>query len=68
MNSTYEKIEEGKPSITQSVATKILIDFFDTLQKDECFAEIAPRLRKIVLEDGVFAEPAIRSAFFPDKP
>lgn len=48
------------------VAAIILDKFFDVLAKEEGFNEIAPRLRKVVLEDGVFAEPSIRAALFPD--
>lgn len=54
------------PAKVKSVAATILGEFFDTLEKEEGFGEIAPRLRKVVLEDGVFAEPSIRAALFPD--
>ena len=30
------------------------------------FGECAEQLRKLVLVDGVFAEPAVRNALFPD--
>jgi hypothetical protein len=50
----------------KSVAATILGEFFDTLEKDEDLGDIAPRLRKVVLEEGVFAEPSIRAALFPD--
>ena len=56
----------GPPAKVKSVAATILGEFFDTLEKEEGFGEIAPRLRKVVLEDGVFAEPSIRAALFPD--
>ena len=54
------------PAKIKSVAATILGEFFDTLEKDEDLGDIAPRLRKVVLEDGVFAEPSIRAALFPD--
>ncbi len=54
------------PAKVKSVAATILSEFFDTLEKEEGFGEIAPRLRKVVLEDGVFAEPSIRAALFLD--
>lgn len=60
-NSENASIEKMR-----SVAETIFIDFFDTLEKDETLSDVAPRLRKLVLEDRVFAEPAIRSALFPD--
>ncbi|WP_426289385.1 hypothetical protein ACN9MC_21110 [Ensifer adhaerens] len=53
-------------SFTKSVAATILGEFFDVLQAEEGFEEVTPRLRKVVLEDGVFAEPSIRAALFPD--
>ncbi len=61
------KVDEAPPK-AKSVATKILEEFFDTLEKEDDLGDIAPRLRKIVLEDGVFAEPSIRAAMFPDTP
>lgn len=51
---------------TGSVAEGILSKFFDALKTVEELAEIAPGLRKTVLEDGIFAEPAVRAALFPD--
>ena len=51
----------------KSVAATILGEFFDTLAKEEDFGDIASKLRKVVLEEGVFAEPSIRAALFPDE-
>lgn len=67
MESTEEN-DEGvdAPEKVKSVAATILSEFFDNLGREEGFGEIAPRLRKVVLEDGVFAEPSIRAALFPD--
>ncbi len=59
--------EAAEPPVkVKSVAGVILGEFFDALAKEEGFAEIAPRLRKVVLEEGIFAEPSIRTALFPD--
>lgn len=67
MDTTDEKDEGGDPpGKVKSVAATILGEFFEVLEKEEGFGEIAPRLRKVVLEDGVFAEPSIRAALFPD--
>lgn len=67
MDTTDEKDEaDGPPDKVKSVAATILGEFFDVLEKEEGFGEIAPRLRKVVLEDGIFAEPSIRTALFPD--
>ncbi len=61
-----ENIAAEPPTKVKSVAATILGEFFDVLEKQEGFSEIAPRLRKVVLEDGVFAEPSIRAALFPE--
>ncbi|ARQ13725.1 hypothetical protein NXC12_PE00123 (plasmid) [Rhizobium etli] len=67
MDTTANKDEAVEPPAkAKSVAATILGEFFDVLEKEEGFAEVAPRLRKVVLDDGVFAEPAIRAALFPD--
>lgn len=65
---TADKANEGAdtPGKVKSVAAAILGEFFDILEKEEGFDEIAPGLRKVVLEDGVFAEPSIRAALFPE--
>jgi hypothetical protein len=62
--STSDECTAPVPTVASTVLTK----FFDELAKTEGFAEIAPNLRKVVLNDGVFAEPAIRAALFPDAP
>lgn len=65
---TTNENDEGanSPGKVKSVAATILSEFFDDLEKQEDFGEISLRLRKVVLEDGVFAEPSIRAALFPD--
>jgi hypothetical protein len=57
--------EESNGSV-MTVVRSVLSEFFDELTKVEGLVEIAPNLRKVVLDDGVFAEPAIRAALFPD--
>ena len=54
------------PNRVTSVAAIILGEFFAVLEKEEGLGKVAPGLRKLVLEDGVFAEPSIRAALFPD--
>ena len=51
----------------ESVAAIILGEFFNALEKENGLREVAPRLRKAVLEDGVFAERSIRVALFPEE-
>jgi len=53
---------QAVPAVTSSV----LGAFFDALSKEEDLAELAVGLRKLVLDDGIFAEPAIRTVMFPD--
>ena len=67
MDTTAEEDTAAEPPAkVKSVAATILGEFFDALEKEEGLAEVAPRLRKVVLDDGVFAEPSIRAALFPD--
>ena len=49
-----------------TVASAVLSSFFEELAQVEDFGESAEQLRKLVLVDGVFAEPAVRNALFPD--
>jgi hypothetical protein len=49
-----------------TVASAVLSSFFEELARVEDFGESAEQLRKLVLVDGVFAEPAVRNALFPD--
>ncbi|MDK9696973.1 MAG: hypothetical protein OEL76_11320 [Siculibacillus sp.] len=63
-----EGLAPEPPGQVKSVSAVILGQFFDVLEKEEGFAEVASRLRKLVLEDGIFAEPSIRGALFPDTP
>ena len=51
-----------------SVAQAVLSKFFGELSKSEGLAAVASSLERVVVGDGVFAEPAIRAALFPDTP
>lgn len=55
----------GRSEVT-TVARSVLSAYFDTLATTEGFAEIAPKLRSVVLEQGHFNEDIIRAAMFPD--
>ncbi|MBU2326189.1 MAG: hypothetical protein KJ755_02335 [Alphaproteobacteria bacterium] len=67
MDTTENNDDATEPPVkVKSVAATILGEFFDALQAEEGFEDVANRLRKVVLEDGVFAEPSIRTALFPD--
>tara|TARA_R110002051_G_scaffold269600_1_gene329806 strand:- start:19868 stop:20077 length:210 start_codon:yes stop_codon:yes gene_type:complete len=65
-NATAETPELGVKVTT--VAGAVLTAFFDELEKTEDLKEIAANLKKLVLEDGVFAEPSVRAVLFPDAP
>lgn len=65
-SATEEKSEPDEKVST--VAGAVLTTFFDALAKTDDLADIALSLKKIVLDDGVFAEPAVRAALFPDAP
>lgn len=56
--------QDAPPSV--SVSANILGRFFDTLEQDQDLAVVAPSLRKLVLDDGVFAEPSIKATLFGD--
>lgn len=56
------------PVVTMTVAQSALSKFLDELGMTEGFSEIAPKLRKVIVDDGVFAEPPIRIALFSDLP
>lgn len=57
---------EGEQIRVTTVAGAVLSSFFDELARVDDFGECAEQLRKLVLVDGVFAEPAVRNALFPD--
>ena len=65
--NSVPEADEAAPKI-KSVSALILAAFFDELAAVETLAEIAAPLRKLVLEDGVFGEPAIKAAMFPNAP
>jgi hypothetical protein len=48
------------------VASGVLGAFFDELEKNEDLKDKAGKLRALVLDEGVMAEPAIRAILFPD--
>ncbi len=66
MGTTDTEDATELPAPVRTVSATILGEFFDTLGNEEGFAEIVARLRKVVLEDGTLAEPAVRTAIFPD--
>ncbi len=62
---------QGEEQVAQKIATvsgAVLATFFNELAKVDQLGEIAANLRKLVLDDGILAEPAIRAVIFPDAP
>lgn len=57
---------DAESPVLPTVTSSVLGSFFDALAKEDDFADLAADLRKLVLDDGVFAEPAIRTVLFPD--
>lgn len=57
---------DAEPQVLPIVTSSVLGSFFDALAKENDLADLAADLRKLVLDDGVFAEPAIRNVMFPD--
>ncbi|MDB5466921.1 MAG: hypothetical protein JWQ46_1683 [Phenylobacterium sp.] len=49
-----------------SVAHGVLESFFKRLGETDGYTDVAVRLRKVVVEDGNFAEAALRTAIFGD--
>lgn len=58
--------ESGPAQPVATVSKAVLGTFLEDLAKVEGFKDIAANLKKVVIDDGVFAEPAIRAAMFPD--
>ena len=54
------------PAKVKTVAAGILGEFFDALAAEQGLGDVAPRLREVVLDDGILAEPSIRAAMFPE--
>lgn len=57
---------DAKSPVLPTVTSSVLGSFFDALAKEDDLADLAADLRKLVLDHGVFAEPAIRAVMFPD--
>ncbi|MEH6677540.1 hypothetical protein [Phenylobacterium sp.] len=64
--TVFETEDENQNEAVATVAGAVLASFFDALEKADGLSDVAARLRKVVMEDGVMAEPAIRQALFPN--
>ena len=65
----YDQLEPGGEQVhVTTVAGAVLSSFFDELARLDDFGECAEQLRKLVLVDGVFAEPAFASEYLPGAP
>lgn len=59
--------DEGDSRVS-TVAGSVLDSFFDELAKTDDLKDITANLKKLIVDDGVFAEPAIRAVLFADAP
>jgi hypothetical protein len=50
------------------VTSSVLDSFFEELAKTDDLKDISANLRRLVVDDGVFAEPAVRAVLFADAP
>jgi hypothetical protein len=67
VSTTDPKEDSPEPRVkAKSVAAAVLGEFFDALEREEDLVQVSRRLRKVVVEDGVFAQPSIHAALFPD--
>lgn len=57
---------DAESQVLPTVTSSVLGAFFDVLAKEDDLADLADDLKRLVLDDGVFAEPAIRTVMFPD--
>lgn len=57
---------DAESQVLPTVTSSVLGAFFDALATEDGLADLAADLRKLVLDDGVFAELAIRTIMFPD--
>lgn len=60
-----EQPKEVSDPVT-TVAKAVLGEFMEDIAKIDGLKDVAANLKKVVIEDGVFAEPAIRAAIFPE--
>lgn len=60
--------EDNESGPVATVAGTVISAFFDELEKADGLKEKTAKLRKLVLEEGVMAEPAIRAILFPEAP
>jgi len=63
--SSSDERREGASS--GSVKNAILDEFFLAMREDDELAEFEPALRKVIMLDRVYAEPAIRAALSLDE-
>lgn len=57
---------DADAQVVPTVTSSVLGAFFDALAKEDDVGDLAEGLRKLVLDEGIFAEPAIRAVMFPD--
>ena len=67
MPSPEDQAAAGEPSAkVATVAASVLTAFIDELEATPALSDVASRLRKTILVDGLLGEPAINAAIFPE--
>ncbi len=60
-------IEDAKREPEQSVANRVLSTFIAAVSEDEALAEIATRLKSVLLDGDTINETSLRQAIFGDE-
>lgn len=68
MSETEASQADEKVDVVTTVAASVLSKFFDELATDPDLVDISANLKKLVIDQGVFAEPAVKAVLFPDAP
>lgn len=58
--------EDAKYEPEQSVANRVLSTFIAAIGEDEALAEIATRLKPVLIDSGTVNEASLRQAIFGD--
>jgi hypothetical protein len=58
--------ENAKRETELSVANRVLVAFITTVSEDEALAEVATRLKPVLLDSDTINEASLRQAIFGD--
>lgn len=60
--------DDSKKETELSVANRVLLAFIAAVNEDEALAEVATRLKPVLLDSDSFNEASLRQAIFGDDP